>query len=132
MDFIVNMSNMQRPDSQQPTPQGSPLFTPHQDNDIDNNVYQLLTIVAVQGMENTAIIKLSGDELLNWTNWIVWHERMYIMLQLCEVYEYTQGKIERPNSLIDPRGVRNWSKNNNYAKHLLTLNISTTEMMNLR
>ena len=74
-------------------------------------------------MENTAIIKLSGDELLNSTNWIVWHERMYIMLQVCKVYEYTQGKIERPNLLIDPQGVRNWLKNDNYTKHLLTLNI---------
>jgi len=129
---MVNMLNMERPDSQQPTPRGSPLFTPHQDNDINNNVYQLLTIVAVRGMENTAIIKLSGNKLLNSTNWIVWHERMYIMLQLCKVYEYTLGVIERPNSLIDPQGARNWLKNDNYATHLLTLNISTTEMMNLR
>jgi len=53
------------------------------------------------------------------------------MLQLCKVYEYTQGEIERPNSLIDPQGARNWLKNDNYTKHLLTLNISTTEMMNL-
>jgi len=126
------MSNVERCDSQQPTPWGSPLFTPHQDNNVDNNVYQLLTIVAIQGMENAAIIKLSGDELLNSTNWIVWCERMYIMLQLCEVYKYTQGEIEKPNLLIDPQGARNWLKNNNYAKHLLTSNISTTEMMNLR
>jgi len=125
------MSNTERPDSQQPTPRGSPLFTPHQDNDVDNNVYQLPTIVAVRGMENVAIIKLSGNELLNLTNWIIWCERMYIMQQLCKVYEYTQGIIERPNSLIDPQGARNWSKNDNYANHLLTLNISTTEMMNL-
>jgi len=114
---MVNMSNVERPDSHQLTPRGSPLFTPHQDNNVDNNVYQLPTIIAIQGMENTAIIKLSGDELLNLTNWIVWHERMYIMLQLCEVYEYTQGEIERPNSLIDPQGARNWLKNDNYTKH---------------
>jgi len=74
---------------------------------------------------------VSGNKLLNSTNWIVWCERMYIMLQLCEVYKYTQGEIEKPNLLIDPQGVRNWSKNDNYAKHLLTLNISTTKMMNL-
>jgi gag-polypeptide of LTR copia-type len=54
------------------------------------------------------------------------------MLQLCEVYEYTQGLIEKPNLLLDPLGTRNWTKNNNYAKHLLTSNITTTEMMNLR
>jgi len=83
-------------------------------------------------MENAAIIRLSGDNLLNSTNWIVWRERMYIMLQLCEVYDYTQGLIEKPNSLLDSQGTRNWSKNDNYAKHLLTSNISTTEMMNLR
>jgi len=68
---------------------------------------------------------VSGNELLNSTNWIVWCERMYIMLQLCEVYKYTQGEIEKPNLLIDPQGVRNWSKNDNYAKHLLTLNITS-------
>ena len=65
-------------------------------------------------------------------NWIIWHEQMYIMLQLCEVQEYTQGQVERPNTIIDLQSVRNWSKNDNYAKHLLTLNISTTKMMNLR
>jgi hypothetical protein len=94
-------------------------------------MYQLPSIVAVRGMENAAIIRLSGDDLLNSTNWIVWRERMYIMLQLCEVYDYTQGLIEKPNSLLDSQGARNWLKNDNYAKHLLTSNISTTEMMNL-
>ncbi|KIK06258.1 hypothetical protein K443DRAFT_3303 [Laccaria amethystina LaAM-08-1] len=54
------------------------------------------------------------------------------MLQLCRVYDYTQGLVEKPNSLMDPQGLRNWSKNDNYAKHLLTSNISTTKMMNLR
>jgi hypothetical protein len=125
------MSNANKPNTRNPTPQGSPLFTPQPVDEVDHNLYQLPSIVAVRGMENAAIIKLSGDELLNSTNWIVWRERMYIMLQLCEVYEYTQGLIDKPNSLMDPQGSRNWSKNDNYAKHLLTSNISTTEMMNL-
>ena len=82
-------------------------------------------------MENATIIKLSGDELLNSTNWIIWHEWMYIILQLCEVYEYMQGQVERLNTLIDPQGARNWEKDDNYVKHLLTSNISTTRMINL-
>ena len=53
------------------------------------------------------------------------------MLELCEVYKYTQGLVEKPNLLMDPQGAKNWMKNDNYAKHLLTSNISTTEMMNL-
>ena len=85
----------------------------------------------VLGMENAAIIKLFGDELLNSPNWMVWCKQMYTMLQLCKVYEYMQGEVQKPNTLIDPQGARNWSKNDNYTKHLLTLNISTTEMMNL-
>jgi hypothetical protein len=104
----------------------SPLFTPRLEDD-----QQAVSIAAVKGMENAAIIKLASDEHLTATNWIVWHERMIIMLQLCEVYEYTQGLIEKPNSLLDPLGARNWMKNDNYAKHLLTSNITTTEMMNL-
>ena len=126
------MSDQNKNSSRHSTPWGSPLFTPWLEDDADNPLYTLPSIEAVRGMENTAIIKLSGDELLNLTNWIVWRERMYIMLQLCEVYEYTQGQVQRPNTLIDLKGARNWSKNDNYAKHLLTLNISTTEMMNLR
>jgi hypothetical protein len=125
------MLNANEPNTRNPTPQGSPLFTPQPVDEVDHSLYQLPSIVAIRGMENAAIIKLSGDELLNSTNWIVWREWMYIMLQLCEVYEYTQGLIDKPNSLMDPQGSRNWSKNDNYAKHLLTSNISTTEMMNL-
>ena len=56
---------------------------------------------------------------------------MYIMLQLCKVYEYMQGQVKRPNALINLKGMSNLSKNDNYMKHLLTLNISTTEVMNL-
>ena len=80
---------------------------------------------------NTAIIKLSSSEYLSSTNWIVWCKWMIIMVELCKVYEYTQGLVEKPNSLMDPQGAKNWMKNDNYAKHLLSSNISTTEMMNL-
>ena len=125
------MSDQNENSSRHSTPRGSPLFSPRPEDDADNPLYTLPSIEAVRGMENAAIIKLSGDDLLNSTNWIVWREWMYIMLQLCEVYEYTQGQVQRPNTLIDPKGARNWSKNDNYAKHLLTSNISTTEMMNL-
>jgi hypothetical protein len=82
-------------------------------------------------MENAAIIKLASDEHLTSTNWVVWREHMFTMLDLCEVYEYTQGLAVKPNSLMDPQGARNWTKNNNYTKHLLTSNITVTEMMNL-
>jgi len=37
------------------------------------------------------------------------------MLQLCEVYDYTLGLIEKPNSLLDSQGARNWSKNDNHV-----------------
>ena len=112
------MSNQNNNPSRQSTPQGSSLFSPQLENDADNPLFKLPSIEAVWGMENATIIKLSSDELLNSTNWIVWHEQMYIMLQLCEVYEYTQGQVQRPNALIDLQGVRNWLKNNNYTKHL--------------
>ena len=35
------------------------------------------------------------------------------------------------NTLINLQGMRNWLKNDNYMKHLLASNISTTMMMNL-
>ena len=126
------MSDQNENSHRHSTPQGSSLLTPQLEDDMDNPLYMLPSIKAIQGVENTAIIKLLGDELLNSTNWIVWHKWMYIMLQLCEVYEYTQGQVQRPNALINLKGARNWLKNNNYAKHLLTSNINTTEMMNLR
>ena len=125
------MSDQKENPSQHTTPWGSPLFSPRLEDDADDPLFPLLSIEAVWGMENAAIIKLLGDELLNSTNWIVWRERMYIVLQLCKVYEYMQGQVQRPNALIDLQGTRNWWKNDNYVKHLLTSNISTTEMMNL-
>ena len=93
---------------------------------------QTPSVIAVCSMENATIIKLSTTEYLSSTNWIVWHKQMIIMFELCEVYRYTQGLVEKPNSLTDPQGAKNWMKNDNYTKHLLTSNISTTEMMNLR
>ena len=109
----------------QKTLQGlSPLFLPH------HNTKLTPSIVAVCSIENTTIIKLSSSKYLSSANWIIWHEKMIIMLELCEVYEYTQGLVEKPNSFMDPQGAKNWTKNDDYTKHL-TSNISTTEMMNL-
>ena len=49
------------------TPWGtSPLFSPVSDND-----HQTPSVAAVQGMENATIIKLSSDDNLMLTNWIV-------------------------------------------------------------
>ena len=95
------MLNQNDNPSQHSTPRGSPIFPPWLEDDADNPLFKLPSIKAVWGMENAAIITLSGDKLLNSTNWIIWHKQMYIMLQLCKVYEYTQGQIQRPNALID-------------------------------
>jgi hypothetical protein len=88
-----------------------PLFTPHSDNT------QLPSMIAIWGIENTTIIKLSYCKHLSLTSWIVWCEHMIIMLKICKVYEYTQGLVQKLDSLMDPQGARNWAKNDNYAKH---------------
>ena len=61
--ITVNLLNQNDNPSQQSTPQGSTLFSPQllvEDN-TDNPLFKLPSIKAVWGMENTTIIKLSGE-----------------------------------------------------------------------
>lgn len=48
---------------------------------------------------------------------------MWSLLALCEVEPYVRGEIHQPNHNDDPVSHRNWKKNDNYAKHLITQNV---------
>ena len=43
---------------------------------------------------------------------------------MCEVSPYVRGEIKQPNQDDDPVGHDNWKKNDNFAKHLITQNVS--------
>jgi hypothetical protein len=65
-------------------------------------------------------------------NWVTWRVRMMSLLALCEVERYVRGEIERPHPDIDPKGYANWKKNDNYAQHLITQNVSDEALVHIQ
>ena len=110
------MSNQNNNPSRHSSPQGSPLFSPRLEDNMDNPLFKLPSIKAVWGMENAAIIE---------NYWATNSSTQQIGLY------GVNGCTSCCNTLINPQGMRNWLKNDNYMKHLLASNISTTVMMNL-
>jgi hypothetical protein len=70
-----------------------------------------------------SITKVGGEPLKE-KNWVVWQVRMMSLLALCEVEDYVRGETKQPSMEDDPVGHANWRKNDNYAKHLITQNVS--------
>jgi hypothetical protein len=77
-------------------------------------------------------IRLSGlsmlSEALDETNWATWHKKMTLLLQVCHVEDYVNGTLSRPNTVTDPQGAKNWSSNDEYAKHLILTNVSSAQL----
>ena len=78
-----------------------------------------------------AITKLTGDGLTG-PNWVTWQVRMMSLLALCEAEPYVRGEINQPNKEEDPVGHTNWKKNDNYAKHLITQNVSDESLIHIQ
>ena len=78
-----------------------------------------------------AITKVTGDGLTG-PNWVTWQVRMMSLLALCEVEPYVRGEINQPNMEEDPVGHTNWKKNDNYAKHLITQNVSDESIIHIQ
>jgi len=53
---------------------------------------------------------------------------MTLLLEVCDVEDYINGTLSRPNAITDPRGAKNWSSNDEYAKYLILTNISSTQL----
>jgi len=56
---------------------------------------------------------------------------MNLMLKLCSVEPYVQGKVKCPEETIDPEGADNWVFNDTYAKLLITNNIEPAQMVHI-
>jgi hypothetical protein len=84
-------------------------------------------IKRVRASENQAITRT--EDRLDETNWAVWRLRLTLMLQICGVQGYAEGKILHPDPAQDPEGASNWDFNDTYAKVLIANNVTTTQMM---
>ncbi len=84
-------------------------------------------VVRVRADESSAITRINDP--LNDRNWIIWRQRMTLMLELCGVEAYVQGRTICPNPIDDPEGASIWAFNDAYARLLIINNIEETEMV---
>lgn len=69
------------------------------------------------------------NDRLDDTNWCYWRSEIMLIFELCELDEYIKGEIARPDPAEDPVGAGNWSFNDTYAKLLISINITSSEVM---
>ncbi|GLB41639.1 hypothetical protein LshimejAT787_1002390 [Lyophyllum shimeji] len=62
-------------------------------------------------------------------NWLVWRIRILCVFQLCDVLEYVEGKIPRPNAETSPEDAAAWDFNDNYARWLILNNITDAQII---
>jgi len=93
--------------------------TPTSNSPSQNSVPSIQLIKTREG----AITKVSGERLTG-LNWVTWRVRMWSLLALCKVESYVHGEVPQPDQKDDPVGHENWKDNDNYAKHLITQNVS--------
>lgn len=53
------------------------------------------------------------------------------MFEVCNVVDYIEGTIPRPDPIHDPKGASIWDGNNQYAAYLISKNINATQMMHI-
>ena len=57
---------------------------------------------------------------------------MESLLALYEAELYVRWEIEQPYQDLDPIGHENWKKNDNYANHLITQNVSDEALVHIQ
>jgi len=121
------------PDSTLPplpeTPPSEPT-TSHTSDVHQGTITKKPAIERVRANENQAITRT--QDRLDEKNWAVWRLRLTLMLEICGVQGYVEGKIPRPDPAQDPDGATNWDFNDTYAKVLIANNVTTTQMMYIK
>ena len=100
------------PDSTLPplpeTPPSEPT-TSHTSDVHQGTITKKPAIERVRANENQAITRT--QDRLDEKNWAVWRLRLTLMLEICGVQGYVEGKIPRPDPAQDPDGATNWDFN---------------------
>ena len=65
-------------------------------------------------------------------NWSDWTRRIILILDICDLWEYVNGNICKPNHRIDRTGAKNWHSNNKLAKVLVLQNISKSQLQHIK
>jgi gag-polypeptide of LTR copia-type len=76
-------------------------------------------------------IKLEDSLRLGNTNWVVWKAHMIVKFQCCGVEGYVNGTIPCPDPAADLEGVENWSCNDNFARVLISWNVTPSEQVHI-
>jgi gag-polypeptide of LTR copia-type len=64
-------------------------------------------------------------------NWSDWKRRMIPILDVCEMLEYANRNIPKPDNMTDPDNVRNWQANDKLAKLIILQNISKNQLQHI-
>jgi gag-polypeptide of LTR copia-type len=67
------------------------------------------------------------------TNWVVWRAHMITKFQCCGVEKYVNGTIRCPDPAADSDldGVEDWSCNDNFARVLISWNVTPPEQVHI-
>ena len=77
------------------------------------------------------LIKLEDSLRLDNTNWVAWQAHMFTMLQCYGVEGYVNETIRCPDPAVDLDGVWNWSCNDNFARVLISWNVTPPEQVHI-
>jgi gag-polypeptide of LTR copia-type len=56
---------------------------------------------------------------------------MILILDVCELWEYANGNIPKPDNTTDPDNIRNWQANDKLAKLIMLQNISNNQLQHI-
>ena len=68
-------------------------------------------------------------ELLDDMNWSIWKNQMELILHLCGVAKYVEGKAQCPS---DTDQATSWDYNDDYTKVLISNNISSSQVIHVK
>jgi hypothetical protein len=75
-----------------------------------------------------SISKLAEHNHLTDNNWDDWKICMHRILINCEVTEYTDRTIKRPDPFENPAGAQNWDKNDSWAQQVIMQNVTSSQI----
>ena len=105
-----------------------PKRAPKSSVNIPHNTYPRL----LQIKDYVSISKLAERNHLTDNNRDDWKIRMHCMLINCDITEYTDRTIKRPDPSENPAGAQNWDKNDSWAQQVIMQNVTSSQINHIR
>ncbi len=90
-----------------------------------------LTVPLIKKLDHVHASITKMEDPLDDTNWMIWHERIHHIFSICGIDPYVYGKLECPDSALDPEITTTWDINDMYTQIIIMNNISKDQMVHI-